>query len=384
MDSISIILPALNEGGIVGKTIKEIPLEKLRALGLEPEVIVVDNGSEDKTAEEAKDAGAKVVFEKEKGYGAAYLRGFQEAKGDIIVIADADGTYPLEIIPEFITPLIYGKKDFVIGSRLRGKIFPGAMSFLHRYIGNPLLTFLLNLFFNIGVSDVHCGMRAFTREALQRMNLKTKGMEFASEMIIEAKRKNLRVTEIPIEYRRRGGGMKKLSSFKDGWRHLRVMMLYSPTILFLIPGGFLFFIGLLLIGLLLGGPIRVPAGNIGLDIHPMILGNLLVILGFQIIILGVFTKVFAVLHGINKAGRFTKIFLKYNSLEYELLLGVILFSIGLLVDIKIILSWIESGFGELAELRSAILASTLMFLGVQLIFSALFLSVLLLERGELK
>jgi len=379
---ISIVIPALNEEEAIGNTIKSIPLEELKKNGLETEIIVVDNGSEDNTAEIARNSGATVIYEPNKGYGNAYLKGFKEATGEIIVIGDADGTYPFEIIPEFIRPILDNEAEFVIGSRLRGKIQDGAMNWLHRYIGNPLLTGTLNILFHTRISDTHCGMRAFTKNALDKMNLKTPGMEFASEMVIEAARKELKIKEIPIKYRKRYGGKPKLSSFEDGWRHLRFMMLYSPTILFLIPGFLLFFSGLFLILLLLAGPIKL-IGNLGLDIHPMILGNFLVILGFQVIILGIYTKVFSIVRGIIKPGRFMSFFLKYNSLEIEMLIGLFIFIIGLIAATRIIYNWITTGFGPLSELRTAILASTLMFLGIQIIFSALFLSVLLLERKDL-
>ncbi len=374
---VSIVIPALNEEGVVGRTVRSIPREELKKRGLDVEILVVDNASIDNTANEAAKAGARVVKEAKRGYGNAYLRGFREASGEIIVMGDADGTYPLEKTHEFIKPILDGKADFVIGSRLKGKIHPGAMPFMHQHIGNPLLTSTLRLLFQVNISDAHCGMRAFTRNALKKMDLKAPGMEFASEMVIEAGRKKLRIAEIPIEYRPRGG-VKKLNTFRDGWRHLRFMMLYSPTVIFLIPGTLLFLLGALLIGLLIKGPYYFS--NMGLDIHPMVLGNLLVILGVQIIILGIFTKVLSVLRGINPPGRFIGKLMRYNSLEYGLLIGAVLFLTGLIVDVKIILDWITAGFGALYELRNAIVASTLMFLGAQLMFSALFLSVLLLGR----
>ncbi len=225
---ISIVIPALNEEGIVGKTVKSIPLTELKEKGLEAEIVVVDNASTDNTAQEATDAGARVVREEKRGYGNAYLRGFKEAKGDIIVMGDADGTYPLNTTYEFVQPLLTGDYDMVMGSRLKGDIQKGAMPALHRYVGNPFLTWLLNALFKAGVSDAHCGMRAIRREALDKLKLQSSGMEFASEMIIEAAREKLKIAEIPITYYPREGD-SKLSSFADGWRHLRFMMLYRPT-----------------------------------------------------------------------------------------------------------------------------------------------------------
>lgn len=381
MKSVSIVIPALNEEGVVGKTVKSAPVSELRKLGLDVEILVVDNNSEDGTAAEAKNAGARVVCETRRGYGNAYKRGFAEAKGDIIVMSDADGTYPLESTPALIKPLLAGRADMVVGSRFKGEILKNAMSWLHRYVGNPVLTRTLNLLFGTRISDAHSGFRAFTKEALSRMELHSQGMEFASEMVIEAANKGLRITEIPIQYRPRGGGKAKLSSFQDGWRHLRFMMLYSPTFLFVLPGSLIAAAGLSLVLALIYGPIRV--GNIGLDIHPMILGNLLVILGIQIIILGLFTKVFAVVQGINKPGKLMKFLLRYNSLEREMIAGFAVFAAGSAIALGILYDWMKAGFKDLSELRNAILASTLMFVGLQLIFSALFLSVLLLGFRDL-
>ena len=202
---ISIVIPALNEEGIVGKTVKSVPIKELEEKGFETEIVVVDNASTDNTAEEASEAGARVVRENKRGYGNAYLRGFKEAKGDIIVMGDADGTYPLNTTYEFIQPLIKGDADFVMGSRLKGNIQKGAMPALHRYIGNPFLTWMLNSLFSTGISDAHCGMRAIKKEALNKLHLRSGGMEFASEMVIEASREHLKIAEVPITYYPRGG-----------------------------------------------------------------------------------------------------------------------------------------------------------------------------------
>ncbi len=378
--SVSVVIPALNEEGVVGKTVSAVPVEKLRALGLDVEVLVVDNASQDNTAEEAKRAGARVVREDRRGYGNAYLRGFSEASGDILIMLDADGTYPAEDIPKFIQPLLTGRADFVTGSRLKGSIEAGAMPWLHRHVGNPLLTGFLNILFRVGISDAHCGMRAFTKDALKKMNLRSSGMEFASEMVIEAARKKLRIIEVPIDYRVRGGGKPKLNSFQDGWRHLRFMLLYSPTKLFVVPGALLTILGLAIVFALTAGPLKF--GSIFFYIHPMILGNLLVLAGLQTLLLGLFNSVYSVTKGLSEPDALTKAVMKYSSLERELLLGFALFLLGFLAAGKILYVWVKSGFGELSELKNAIVASTLMFVGIQFIFSAIFLSVLLLDRRE--
>ena len=221
---VSFVIPALNEEGIVGKTIKSIPVEEIKESGYEVEIIVINNNSTDNTEQEAREAGATVILEMNRGYGNAYKRGFKEATGDIFVMGDADGTYPLEQSLNFINYIVEDGCDFVIGSRFKGSIEKGAMPALHQYIGNPMLTKMLNILFHADYSDTHCGMRAFTREAYEKMNLTSPGMEFAIEMVIEAVENNLNIKEVPISYRKRGGGEAKLSSFDDGWRHIKYML----------------------------------------------------------------------------------------------------------------------------------------------------------------
>jgi glycosyltransferase involved in cell wall biosynthesis len=220
---ITVVIPALNEEGIVGRTVLSIPVDKLKEKGFEVEILVVDNASTDNTAKEARNAGATVVYQKERGYGNAYLKGLEEAKGDIIIMGDADGTYPLEESYKFIKPILEDDCEFVIGSRFDGRMEEGAMPALHRYIGNPLLSKMLNILFKSDVKDTHCGMRAFTKEAIDKLDLKSPGMEFAIEMVIEASEKDLKIYQIPIDYRVRGGEAK-LSSLNDGWRHISYML----------------------------------------------------------------------------------------------------------------------------------------------------------------
>ncbi len=380
MKKVSIVIPALNEEGVVGKTVRSIDVVNLKKLGLEVEVIVVDNASEDGTAEEARKAGAKVVYEPYKGYGSAYLRGLKEATGDIIVIGDADGTYPLDKIHEFIQPILRGEADFVIGSRLRGHIHDGAMPWLHRYIGNPLLTFLGNLFFKTKVSDFHCGMRAFTREALKKMNLKTTGMEFATEMILEAGKKKLRIKEIPIEYRKRAGGKAKLKSFHDGWRHLRFMLLHAPNYLFLVPGLFFFLLGIALMLLLLYTPLKI--GGISLEMHPMVLGSLLTLSGFQVLLYSIIAKDYGRTTGLIEKSRTIEILRKHFSLENGILLGSFIALTGFFLNAYILYIWISKGMGSLSTdtLKLAIFAATIFIIGIEIIFSSFLLSIFSIER----
>ncbi len=380
MNRVSIVIPALNEEGVVGNTVKSIDVDNLRNLGLNVEIIVVDNASEDNTAKEAEDAGARVVYESRRGYGSAYLKGLKEATGDIIVIGDADGTYPLDKTAEFIQPILRGEADFVIGSRLKGNIHDGAMPWLHRYIGNPFLTFVGNLFFGVDVSDFHCGMRAFTREALEKMNLRTTGMEFATEMILEAGKKRLRIKEIPIEYRRRAGGKAKLKSFQDGWRHLRFMLLHAPNHLFLAPGVILFLSGIFLMLLLLHSPLRI--GGISLEMHPMVLGSLLTLLGFQIILHAIIAKDYGINTGLIDRSRTVDLLRKHFSLEKGVVTGGVISITGILLNGYILYLWTSNGMGSLstATLKLAIFAATVFVIGIEIIFSSFLLSIFSIER----
>jgi len=370
---ISIVIPALNEEGIVGKTVKSVPIKELEEKGFETEIVVVDNASTDKTAEEASEAGARVVRENKRGYGNAYLRGFKEAKGDIIVMGDADGTYPLNTTYEFIQPLIKGDADFVMGSRLKGNIQKGAMPALHRYIGNPFLTWMLNSLFSTGISDAHCGMRAIKKEALNKLHLRSGGMEFASEMVIEASRENLKIAEVPITYYPRGGE-SKLSSFADGWRHLRFMMLYRPTPFLLIPGLIVLILGVtLVIGVYIFSQSRW---------NTLILGSLLLIVGYQMLLAWIHFGAFGEFYGVTHRSDVIKKFMSYHSLGRELLLGLVLLIAGGIVGVNVLYTWSASGFGGLYQTGSAIMALVLCILGIQTIFSGIFLSLMLLNNND--
>lgn len=370
---ISIVIPALNEEGIVGKTVKSVPVKKLKEHGLETEIVVVNNASTDNTAQEATDAGARVILEEKRGYGNAYLRGFREVKGDIIVMGDADGTYPFETTYEFIQPLLNGDADMVMGSRLKGNIQKGAMPVLHRYVGNPFLTWLLNALFKAGISDAHCGMRAIRKDALKKLNLHSPGMEFASEMIIEAARENLNIAEIPITYYPREGD-SKLSSFADGWRHLRFMMLYRPTPFLLGPGLVVLLLGIsLVIGVSLLGQSRM---------HSLILGSLLVIIGYQMLLAWMHFGAFGETYGVNRSSGAVNKYLSYHSLGREMLLGVVLLVIGLGIGINVLLSWSAVGFGGLFQTLNAMMALIFFILGIQTIFSGIFVSLMLLSSPD--
>src|ERR1700681_2924329 len=240
---VSVVIPCLNESETISACVSAA-LEAIERMGFPGEVVVADNDSEDDSARLAEQAGARVVVERRRGYGSAYLAGFAASRGRYIVMADADLTYDFKEIPRFVAALEEGA-EMVIGDRM-DNIHPGAMPWLHRYVGNPILTGLLNFFFRTGVKDAHCGMRALRREVLARLDLRTTGMEFASEMVIRASKENLKIAEFPIEYHPRGGE-SKLASFRDGWRHLRFLLVHSHYHLFIFPGALLAGLGTLII-----------------------------------------------------------------------------------------------------------------------------------------
>jgi len=370
MPSLSIVMPSMNEE----ETIR-ICIQKAQSIfkkyGIEGEIIVADNSS-DKTAEIAASMGAKVIGPI-KGYGNAYLKGLAEAKGDYIAIADADNTYDLLELDKFLDPLMAGEADFIMGTRLKGEIKKGAMPWLHQYIGNPILTGMLNFLFKTKISDAHCGMRAFTKEALEKMNLKTHGMELASEMIIEAARCGLRIKEVPITYYSRKAP-SKLRSFQDGWRHVRFMMLYRPVPFLYLPGAFVFILGFLITASLL--LTESAAYN---RLHSFILGSMLLIIGGQILATGGYMKTYGLIHGMYRDDRAGKKLLSYHSLEKELLGGSLILVSGLVLGLKVTYTWVSSGYGSLEEVESAVISMVLAAVGLQLIFSAVFVSVMLLE-----
>ena len=314
--------------------------------------------------------GARVVRIAERGYGAAYVGGLAAARGRYLVMLDADGTYPVDEIPAFVAKLKAGS-DLVIGSRFAGKILPGAMPWHHRYIGNPVLTGILGVFFGQRVSDAHCGMRALTRDANERMRLRTTGMEYASEMIAVAIRQGLRVGEIPIVYHPREGE-SKLRSFRDGWRHLRFMLLLSPTPLFLVPGLAMVIAGLLALGALLPGVLRI--GRFSFDYHFMFVASAMAILGVQLVVLGLAAKALARAE-LNISDRWITFLDRWFTLERGLLVGGALLGAGLGVNGWILSEWLEAGRGTLFAVRPALFGLTLLVVGAQIGFGSFFIGV---------
>jgi glycosyltransferase involved in cell wall biosynthesis len=370
--TISVVIPCLNEAEAIERCVHSAR-NALEGAGLAGEVIVVDNGSEDGSAQLATRAGATVVHEPRRGYGSAYLSGFAAARGDYIVMADADLTYDFGEIPRFVRGLDEGA-ELVMGNRME-RIRPGAMPWLHRYVGNPLLTGILNLFFHAGVSDAHCGMRALRRDVLPRLDLCTTGMEFASEMVIRAAKEGLDVREIPIAYHAREGE-SKLSSFRDGWRHLRFLLVHSPTYLFLVPGAFMVVLGTVISATVLA---HVNVFGRPWELHTMIAGSLLMVIGAQVLTLGLCARAY----GTYVLGEHDPWFDRMSArlkLEHGLLAGALVMVVGLVVVGVIVVQWGQQGFGELSEERLAVLAATLMIVGIQIFFGSFLLSIIGLRR----
>jgi glycosyltransferase involved in cell wall biosynthesis len=369
---VSVVIPCLDEAASIADCVAQ-SLEAMRAAGLDGEVVVADNGSIDGSPELAREAGAIVVEEHRRGYGSAYLAGFNAARGEYLVMLDADLTYPIQDIPRFVEQLDAGA-DLVMGDRM-DNIQPGAMHWLHRYVGNPVLTGTLNLFFRTGVRDAHCGMRAVRRDALPALDLRTTGMEFASEMVIRAAKVGLSISDIPIEYHPRAGE-SKLSRFRDGWRHLRFLLVHSPTHLFVIPGGALALLGLLTMLAVLG---NVDIFGRTWELHTMILGSLLTIVGTQVIALGLCAHAYGIYFMQDREPWFERARARFR-LEHGLLVGGTIMSIGLLFAGIIVARWLDRGLGALGEEQLAVFAATLIVVGIQVFFSSFLLSILGLRR----
>ncbi|MDD5454637.1 MAG: glycosyltransferase family 2 protein [Candidatus Ratteibacteria bacterium] len=366
---ISVVLPCLNEEDGLGFCLDDIK-KVIKDNKLNAEVIVVDNGSTDKSCQIAIEKQVRLIHEKEEGYGAACLKGLYSAQGKYLFLADADGTYDFHEVPKFIEQLRKGY-DFVIGSRFEGNIGKTAMSWSHKYIGNPLLSGTLRLFFKTRIRDTHCGMRALTKDALDKLNLRAKGMEFASEMVIKAIKSELKIKEIPINYYERKG-RSKLKTFADGWRHLRFMLLYSPLFLFFIPGIILFVLGMSsMLWMYLGTPEIL---GIKFHYHPMFLSALLVITGYQLIIFSLFAKTYAVTH-LGEKATLNDLY-KYLTIEKAGIAGILMVIPGIIIYILIFSKWLNGGFGELIEIKNSIVALTLIIMGIQTIFSSFMLSIL--------
>lgn len=368
---ISIILPCLNEENSVAPVIRNIK-EALKNTPFKKEIIVVDNGSSDRSATIAGNLKVKVLIEKSKGYGRALKTGINNANGNLIIMVDCDNTYDLSAIPLFVNKIRQGY-DLVLGSRFKGRISKGAMSFLRRYIGNPLLTLMLNLFYSVRLSDSQTGFRAFTKKSFNLLKMRGNGMEFASEMIIKAIFHRLKISEIPINYYKRKG-KSKLSPLIDAVRHIKYMLLYSPAYSFIIPGLSLLCAGSIIsLWLLPGG--KVLFGWF-FDIHTMTVSLLFANLGLQLILLGLISRTYSLEILDLPPGPLARLVLKFLTSSRLFLSGILLGSIGFYIIFSVSLAWIFSGFSSLSKIREFIFAVGVFSLGTQLVFSSFLLSLM--------
>lgn len=377
-DLLSIILPCHNEEQALPTCIHKI-ISTVTAHSLNTELLIVNNLSSDRSVEIIEDAIKNTSLpnltirmvheEKALGYGAACLKGLNEAKGSYLFLADADDTYDFSDIPRFLQKIKEGN-DLVLGNRFVDGITPNVMPWLHQHIGNPLLSLLVKWFFKVKISDIHCGARMISKEAFQKIVLYTTGMEFASEMVIKAAKQYLKLAEISIKYQPRIGE-SKLRSFRDGWRHLRFILLYSPIVLFLLPGAIIFNLGLLSMLFLYFTKIQIL--GISLYVHPLFLSSLLMLTGYQLVFFAAFAKIYAVTH-LGDTSEFLHTWFKHITLEKACIAGAFTAAIGAIIYIFIFTKWVSSGFGTLDETKNSIVALTLIALGVQTFFSAFMLS----------
>lgn len=372
---ISVVIPCLNEAASVGQAI-DAALQGISAVGLPGEVVVVDNGSEDGSADIAREHGARVIREEETGYGAALRKGFVNARYDVIVMGDGDLTYDFTKLDGLVRPILDGEADFVVGNRMRN-LTPGSMPSLHRYVGNPMLSLMLRfMFHNHTVKDAHCGLRAITKSAYLQLGCVTTGMEFASEMVILAMRRGLRISEVAISYHPRVGE-SKLKSFRDGWRHVRFMLLHSPSWILLVPG---------ILTWLLGMAVVVPASLVPIEInnhmvniHSTIMGGILNIISIQLISLGLIAKAYAHFAGLREDPLITWF---YRKLTFE---RVIVYTLpitllGLAITAKVFIQWIASGFGPMDEAKILFFGMLCLINGTQVWATGYVLSILALPR----
>lgn len=367
---VSVVIPSLNEEKTIGRVIQKAK-ETLEAMGLTYEIIVADN-STDKTPEIARSMGATVVTPDRRGYGYAYLYAFRHARGDVIVMADADDTYDMRELPKLLQPILEGKADLVICTRLKGKILKGAMPWHHRYIGNPLITWLLNRFYKVDVSDSQCGFRALTRQALEKLKLEATGMEFATDMLIKARHAGLRIAETPITYYPRAeGAPSKLKSFRDGWRHVEYILTYAPKHLYLYPGLALTILGIALMAIaLINAQIGYSPG-----IHTSITGGMATIIGYNLLLLGAIADLTQAKRLSLQPHPITQKLKKLTPTK-AVAIGVALVVIGVIYLTLIMFAWVESGYRRLPLRGENMIALTSIALGIELITSSFVLKSL--------
>lgn len=377
---LSVVMPCLNEAETLEVCITKA-IRALDELNIAGEIIVADNGSTDGSQDIAAKLGARVVSAEARGYGSALMAGISAARGRFIIMGDADDSYDFSELAPFVEKLRSGD-ELVMGNRFKGGIAPGAMPAMHRYLGNPVLTAIGRLFFHSPAGDFHCGMRGFHKAAVMKMDLRTTGMEFASEMVVKATLRKLRISEVPVTLSPDGRSRPPhLRRWRDGWRHLRFLLLYSPRWLFLYPGLLLVLGGLVAGAWLLSGPIYI--GRVGFDVQTLLYAAVGVVIGFQAMIFALFTKVFAISEGLlPEDPRINKLF-RTITLERGIVTGALLVLAGLGGSIYAVSFWDENSFGPLdpsKTLRIIIPSITALIIGCQAILSSFFLSVLVLRR----
>jgi hypothetical protein len=380
---VAIVMPCLNEARTVGRCVAKA-VAALKRLGIDGEVIVADNGSTDGSQEIARAHGARVVNATRRGYGSALQAGIADARSQYIIMGDADDSYDFSNIDPFIEKLRRGD-ELVMGNRFKGGIRPGAMPWHHRYIGNPVLTGILNLFFRTPIRDAHCGLRGFRKDAYERLDLRTTGMEFASEMVVKAALHKQKISEVPTVLHPDGRNRPPhLRSFRDGWRHLRFLLLMCPVWLFFIPAAVLLAIGVGLMAWLTPGP--QPVGGVVLDIHTMLLGMLCLFMGYQTLWLGAFAKIHGWVSGILPGDTFSVRIFDHVNLERGLIAGGAMVATGVGLCLWLVVEWWGASLGALdstVTMRYALWAFTTTVLGVQTIFCSFFLSMLgMTERAK--
>jgi len=375
--AVSIVFPALNEEAAVAQCVEQA-LEATARAGVRGEVIVVDNGSTDRTAEFAAQLGARVVLESRRGYGVACLRGLTEAEGECVVLLDADGTYPVEVVGEFVRTMRDEGADVVLGNRFGGLMERASMPFLNRYIGNPILSGMTRLLFRAPLKDIHCGMRAIRRDRLAALDLRMPGMEFATEMVVKALDRGMRLREVSIPYRSRLGP-SKLRPLRDAWRHAEYMLVFSPSVLFLWPGMMLFLLGVSLQVVLLSGPRMVLFRT--WDVHTNLAGLTAALAGSALLVLGVVAATFAWSLGVR---------FRYSPVARAVAKGgdrpvrvaaIALAAAGAAMWVHVVARWVASGFGALAAVPYLSLATTFLASGLELLVAAFLVHIIRLKSA---
>ena len=375
---VSLIMPCLNEEKTIASCVDRA-LYAFRQMGISGEVVVADNGSTDSSVEIARSRGARVVNAAIKGYGSALRTGISSARGEFLILGDADGSHDFAEIDRFIVKWKEGH-DFIVGNRFQGEIKNGAMAWHHRHLGTPVLTGLLNLLFSAGVSDINCGMRGLTRSLAEQLDFRTTGMEFASESLIKAAMAGARIAEVPITmWPDQRGRPPHLRSFRDGWRHLRFIMLSAPNWLFLLPGGALVGFGFGVVLWLLPGP--ALAGRIELNTNTISLAMMLILLGVHIFSIGLFVKVFCYTEKLSQRQIGLSRWLRHLKLEHGLVFGSTLFSLGAVGNLLAFWIWASHGYGHFESVRLTFFSSLSLFVGIEILFGSVFLSMLGISRG---